>query len=127
MNSQDETLDTVGAAAGPLPKDVDLRVVRILEEYFVALENGEHPDREEFLTRHPEIAAELAACLDGLELVHSVGPQLTEGSADGTRHPGPETRPPLALGDYRIVREVGRGGMGWCTRPSSSRSGGAWR
>jgi hypothetical protein len=65
----------------------------------------ERPDRQAFLTRHAEIADALAGCLDGLDFIYAVGPQLNEA-------PSTEAAAPSPLGDFRILREVGRGGMG---------------
>jgi serine/threonine protein kinase/WD40 repeat protein len=82
----------------------DPRVIAAVEEYLAALEAGLRPNRQQFLARHPqEIAQALAECLDGLEMVQSAGAGL---------QPRPVGAPPQVLGDFRLVREVGRGGMG---------------
>ena len=47
---------------------------------------------------HPELAAQLEACLAGIEFIH--------------RATGPATETPATLGEFRIIRELGRGGMG---------------
>src|SRR5262249_35333087 len=63
----------------------------------------------------PEIAAALAGCLEALEFVHTAAPQLASAAGSGPGAPFAETaalQPELSLGDYRLVREVGRGGMG---------------
>jgi serine/threonine protein kinase/Flp pilus assembly protein TadD len=91
----------------------DPRVARALEEYLAALERGEPLDRQEFLARHAEVAAPLAKCLDGLEFIQGAVPGAfpaddpeAPASPPTTEHPG------APLGDFRILREVGRGGMG---------------
>src|SRR5262245_18492607 len=74
-------------------------IVGILDRYLADLQAGEAPDRDHLLAEHPDLAAELEACLDGIEFVHrATGPAA------------PET--PATLGEFRIVRELGRGGMG---------------
>jgi serine/threonine protein kinase/Flp pilus assembly protein TadD len=86
-------------------------LTRALEEYRALLEAGERPDREAFLARHAELGSALADCLAGLELVHAVAPALSGTGAefpDGS--PGDALLEPL--GDFHIIREVGRGGMG---------------
>ncbi|HEV3024980.1 MAG TPA: serine/threonine-protein kinase, partial [Pirellulales bacterium] len=92
----------------------DPRVVRALEEYTAAVETGSRPNRQEFQARYPEIAAELAACLEGLEFIEAAAPQLAHPAA--SRPAGATVAadfwPADALGDYRIVAEIGRGGMG---------------
>jgi serine/threonine protein kinase len=90
----------------------DPRLLRTVREYQQALEAGRRPNRSELLTRHPDLAEALAECLDGLDLLHSVGPRV-EGNGPSPRvsAPGPvELGTPL--GDFRILREIGRGGMG---------------
>jgi serine/threonine protein kinase len=92
-----------GQARPALPDDP--RVVSAVEEYVNALEAGERPNRQAFIARHADIAEALAGCLDGLDFICAVGPQLDEA-------PSTEAAAPSPLGDFRIVREVGRGGMG---------------
>jgi serine/threonine protein kinase len=92
------------------PELDDPRVVEALDEYMAALESGQRPDRQAFLARHADVAAALAECLDGMEALHeasSSSPQAVKGSA-----PAGDWQPGTPLGDFRIVREVGRGGMG---------------
>jgi serine/threonine protein kinase/tetratricopeptide (TPR) repeat protein len=98
-------------AAGP-PAPDDPRVTQALEEYLAALEAGRPPDRPEFLARHADIAAALGKCLDGLEFIRAAAPQLHSSLADRAAPPPAEIQPEGPLGDYRLVREVGRGGMG---------------
>src|SRR5205807_3148746 len=74
-----------------------------------ALEAGRHPDRQAFLAGHAQIAAVLARALDGLEFIQTAAPQFPEPAADD---PGAAIQPEGPLGDFRIVREIGRGGMG---------------
>ncbi len=96
-----------GDSADGAPALEDPRVIAAVEEYLAALEAGREPDREGFLARYPhEVAAAVAECLDGLELVQSAGLELQP-----TRPPTLPAPPP-ALGDFRLIREVGRGGMG---------------
>ena len=100
--------------AGAVRSLDDLSVIRALEDYCEALQQGQRPDRQQLLEKYPELARELAQCLDALELVRHIGPPLEEGESDqldGARAngglPGRHT-----LGDFRLVREIGRGGMG---------------
>ena len=92
----------------------DPQVVAALEEYLDALNSDSPPVREEFLDRHPTIAGALAECLSGLEFIQATGWQLGAGL---TPWPSPAQDEETAstgarLGDYRIVRELGRGSMG---------------
>jgi hypothetical protein len=73
-------------------------VVSILDAYMAELQAGSAPDRDALLAAHPELAAQLEACLAGIEFVH--------------RAAGPAAEEPAVLGEFRIVREIVRGGMG---------------
>jgi serine/threonine protein kinase len=94
------------------PDEDDPRVVRAAQEYLAALEAGHKLNRQEFLARHADIAGPLAECLSALEFVHSVSPRLEERPAE----PAPEDSASglglaTPLGDFRLLREIGRGGM----------------
>ncbi|HEY7326256.1 MAG TPA: serine/threonine-protein kinase, partial [Gemmataceae bacterium] len=88
----------------------DPRVVEALDEYLAALEAGQKPDRQEFLSRHAAIADALAECLEGMEVLHQAS--SASKSSAGTEAAHPDWQPGAAVGDYRLVREIGRGGMG---------------
>ena len=93
------------------PSVDDPRVVQILDQYMQALESGQRPSREAVLARHPELAAPLAECLDGVEALHVASSAARQ--RDGSRSAASaEWQPGTPLGDFRIVREIGRGGMG---------------
>src|SRR5262249_15599370 len=84
----------------------DPRVMQIAREYLAELEAGRAPDRGAFLARCPELAGEVAERLDGIDMVHGAGRRRKPAAP-----PPPE--PQLGtLGDFMIVREIGRGGMG---------------
>src|SRR5205823_13129611 len=58
----------------------------------------------------PDVAAQLAECLDGLEFVNAAAGELRRAERSETWISGEELK--LPLGDFRIIREIGRGGMG---------------
>ena len=91
------------AAANPSAHD-DPLVVQALETYLAELASRRTPDRAAFLARHAAIAGPLADCLAGLEMLHRASARPT----------APALHPPEAgqLGDFLLIREVGRGGMG---------------
>ena len=97
--------------APPRPGLDDPRVSQAVEEYLAALDAGRQPDRQEFLARHADIAAALGKCLDGLDFIRSAAPQILSPGQPPSSPEG-ELQPEGPLGDFRIVREVGRGGMG---------------
>ncbi len=86
------------------------RLARILDDYLVAIERGLPVSPEELLEKYPEDAAQLRGYLSGLQLFHAVAGALpqVQGSLLGPGMP----QPAETIGDYRLVREIGRGGMG---------------
>lgn len=90
----------------------DPRVIAALEEYLAELEAGRKPDRQAFLARHGDVAGPLAECLNGLDLMHRAAVHLDESCTDLDGRLPPEAPDRGRLGDYRLVREIGRGGMG---------------
>ena len=89
----------------------DVRLTQAMTEYLEALEAGHRPDRDALLARHPEFAEELAASLDGIDFIQHVAPQLHQRMGEGDGRTS-RIRSKVNLGDYQIVREIGRGGMG---------------
>ncbi|HVK07194.1 MAG TPA: protein kinase, partial [Gemmataceae bacterium] len=82
----------------------------VADDFLRRLERGELIDVEEYAARNPAAADEIREALRPFRLFADV-PSPAESSAV----PSPEPAAvPVAgvLGDYRIVREVGRGGMG---------------
>jgi serine/threonine protein kinase len=69
------------------------------------VQRGERPDIEEYARRHPEIAGVLRQVLPALPALGSSTPPTSGGAADSAPLP-------RELGDFRIIQEVGRGGMG---------------
>jgi serine/threonine protein kinase len=96
---------------------VDLENPRVLEavqEYMKRLEAGERPNRLALLSCYPDIAAELSACLHGLSFINSAAAKMngSELHDKATQTPDGEFSATRPLGDFRLVREIGRGGMG---------------
>src|SRR5215472_2635362 len=96
-----------GAASAPPSAD---SMARALEEYLAAAEAGTAPPREEFLARHPELADDLDACLAALRFIGRAAQGPRSVAADVAAQSPEQTTG--QLGDFRIIREVGRGGMG---------------
>src|SRR6516162_10983164 len=84
----------------------------LAEEFLDRKRRGEHPTLQQYLDRHPELAEEIRDLFPALLMVEDLGESSggTTGSlaADGLAVGARLER----LGDYRILREVGRGGMG---------------
>ena len=82
-------------------------ISQVADEYVQRLERGENPDVEEYARRYPQLATVIRQLLPALLVMRvSGGPHLVEDAQAGQVHLTG------CLGDYRIQREVGRGGMG---------------
>src|SRR5437763_11045517 len=85
----------------------DERLHAVLADYRDAVEAGQPDDRAGLLARHPDLAAELEAFFaeqDGMAVLASpLRAVVRPRSAEPV---------PGVLGDFRVVRELGRGGMG---------------
>jgi hypothetical protein len=93
----------------------DPRVAALLAEYQQRIDRGEHLNRQEFVNRYPELASAVACCLEGLELMRGgLGSRrkLADTSPAVKGSGEPAALPPNPLGDFQIVREIARGGMG---------------
>src|SRR5262245_18342554 len=77
----------------------DSRLTHAMNEYFEALEAGRPVDRDAHVARYPEIAEELRRCLDGIDFIHQVAPQLSEVIPEEEQATTTLTSPAAALGD----------------------------
>ena len=94
---------------------LDPRVVELVQDYLNRLEKGESPDRRAYIERYPELSAVMTECLEGLEMVHAGLKNPEHRPASGVPELADAGQPeilPESLGDFRIVRELARGGMG---------------
>src|SRR5262249_53306169 len=86
------------------PVDRDERLGEAIEAFLSLAEGGHPPDPEAFAARYPELGDDLRAALEGLALVRGL-------VGDGLG-PGRRLESGRRIAGYRIVRELGRGGMG---------------
>lgn len=84
-----------------------VRLTQVLDEYLIALERGAEPDRAALIAKHPDLAEQIVRYLDSLKLLQGAAGGFHASSSDNLT-PG---RPPSQIGTYRILREIGRGGM----------------
>src|SRR5436305_815765 len=84
----------------------------LADEFLARYRKGERPALTEYTDRHPELADEIRDLFPALVVMEDVVPA---GDATRTGDGGPAAlagRPLTRLGDYRILRQVGQGGMG---------------
>jgi serine/threonine protein kinase/Flp pilus assembly protein TadD len=87
-------------------------VLELAEEFLERYRQGERPSLKEYAERHPELAAEIRQVFPAMALMENIA--LADESLEGesaSREPPPPA-PLQQLGDFRIIREVGHGGMG---------------
>ena len=89
---------------------VDQLLGEVAEEYFQRVSRGEEPSIEEYATRYPQIADLIRETFAAVTFINqSAVSEIHSGSA---AKPTTSVREPSTVGDFRIVREIGRGGMG---------------
>src|SRR5271166_4141678 len=94
--------------------DSDDRLGEAIEIYLALIEQGAAPEPEAFASRNPDLGEDIRSALEGLELVHGLvgqvsGPEAGSGPGGG---PGRSLESGRRIAGYRVVRELGRGGMG---------------
>ncbi len=87
-------------------------LAELVEEFIVRREGGEAINPSEFAKQYPEHALALVSLLPALEVMAGLSRSAQEHNEPGSL--GAENSGPCVgvLGDFRILREVGRGGMG---------------
>ena len=83
---------------------------QLADEFAARFRRGERPTIKEYSDRYPDLADEIRELFPALVKVERAE-GLRQDEEDA--HDLPAASPPLSkIGDYRIVREIGRGGMG---------------
>lgn len=88
----------------------DRNALEVLAEEFVErYRNGERPPLSEYIARYPDLAAEIEELFPALLMMENLKPAEEEEAPKERRLTSVEID---QIGDFRIIREVGRGGMG---------------
>jgi eukaryotic-like serine/threonine-protein kinase len=111
MNRSDEL---VGASTASFSDSArgDGRLAEALKDYLAELEAGRNPDRQAFEAKYPELVDQLDDCLVGLEFIQKAASGFLATNEQPVPPAVAEIRPGSVVGDFRVVRLVGRGGMG---------------
>ena len=108
-NTQATPARPASVSTGALAAQDDPRVASILAAYLAELETGRRPSRAKWLEEYPELAGTLGDWFDIVEFVHSAA---DSGYSNRSHRPSHDSLPAeTTLGEYRLVREIARGGM----------------
>ena len=106
----------------------DGRLAEVIAGYFQAIEAGETPDREAIIRKNPEMATELAEFFADQEQFDRLLSPFTRIApttcfpGSSTPHLGGQGRWPSGrFGDYELIEEIARGGMGIVLRARNTR------
>src|SRR5436190_3262039 len=81
----------------------------LADEFAARYRRGERPSLEDYVDRHPELADDIREFFPAMAEME----QVKEAREDVSEPEAAGPLPPLErLGDYRIIREIGHGGMG---------------
>src|SRR5262249_9672970 len=84
----------------------------LAHEFAERYRRGERPSLTEYTDRSPELAEEIRELFPALVMMEQLGSGEDQVSECATSRMRWERPTPEQLGDYRILREIGRGGMG---------------
>ena len=86
-------------------------VLALAEEFVARYRKGERPSLREYIDRHPELATEIREVFPAMALMENIA--LVQEAEESPPTPAaPEAMPLQQLGDYRLIRAIGHGGMG---------------
>lgn len=83
----------------------DARILELVNEFVDRVRDGENLSVEDYCAQHPQYAEDLAELLPALDMLEDLRPN----SGDAPDRP---LDLPDQIGDYLIIAEIGRGGMG---------------
>ncbi|MHB8863698.1 MAG: WD40 repeat domain-containing serine/threonine protein kinase [Pirellulaceae bacterium] len=91
------------------PTGEEREIARLCEEISDRLRHGETVDIEDYVVRWPRHADELRQLLPAMQMMARLKLEARPAALAADSEPGEVNE---ALGDFRLMREIGRGGMG---------------
>ena len=89
------------------------RLTQAMEDYLAQLERGEPFDRVKFIHRYADLEPNLSAAIESMEFLNEIGRKSEKhkvAASEGSTKKVPDDAE--ELGDFHLIREIGRGGMG---------------
>ena len=84
-------------------------LTRLADEFAARYRAGERPSLQEYIDRHPELADEIRELFPAMVEIEQV---KEDHQQDALQAAAPAAAAVRQLGDFRILREIGQGGMG---------------
>ena len=84
----------------------------LADEFVERYRRGERPSLSEYTLKYPELAEQIEELFTALIAMEQCGNGSDQGARPVAARPGTVGPVPERLGDYRILREIARGGMG---------------
>jgi hypothetical protein len=106
-----------GASERNESNSLEALVAQVADEFMERLERGDEPDIEEYACRYPQHETVIRQVLSSLRVIRLSGP----GSGSGGSLSGTDEDISGCLGDFRLLREIGRGGWASSTKRSRFR------
>src|SRR5436305_15056351 len=89
-------------------------VLELAEEFLERHRRGDRPPLREYIDRHPELAAEIKEVFPAMGMMENIAVADVSLSDPSQESGGNNPATPVLrlLGDFRMIREIGHGGMG---------------
>src|SRR5262245_38332095 len=89
-------------------------VKQLAEEFLDRYRQGERPSLREYIERYTELAADIMKVFPAMAMMGKIAlvDEALEKRDQGVECRGQERQALRQLGDYRIIRKIGHGGMG---------------
>ncbi|MCA9150618.1 MAG: serine/threonine protein kinase, partial [Planctomycetales bacterium] len=87
-------------------------IAKVVDEYADRVARGQTPNVEVLIADHPLLASTLRQVIRSLDVVHAVSIHSQPSGSSGAGLPFELNQSLAQMGDFQIIREIGRGGMG---------------